>query len=275
MLKQILSAHIFTRVIAQASQLKLLPKPIENAEFGMKILEAATQLDRLTWRLEGEGEWLDFGWGEPVSRHHQLVPTKDLGVYITLVEGRCIVTDVLPGSVAGEEDKVERGDVLTRLMGSSLIGVDSTNKICRLLAKDRGQPISLTVTKAFQPETGELFPPLVPLLKRAGLQVEELQKRYFFTKRGSKRNVAPADDAFNPLEDEEDEYDGVEENEELHGFPCLYLGSVSVGTSGDVDRLGLGIDKVWSMKPFFNLPQVCVSLPCSNVWCHSPVWLLK
>jgi len=130
------------------------------------------------------------------------------------------------------------------LMGSSLIGVDSTSKICRLLAKDRGRPISLSVAKAFQPETGELFPPLVPLLKRAGLQVEELQKRYFFTKRGRKRNVAPADEGFNPLEDEEDAYNGEEENEEVHGLPCLYLGSVSVGTSGDVDRLGLGIDKV-------------------------------
>ena len=244
LLKQLLSSRIFTKVIAQASQLQLLPKLLENPELGLKFLEVATQLDNLTWRLEGEGEWLDFGWGEPVSRHHQLVPTKDLGVYITLVEGRCIVTDVLPGSVAGEEDKVEQGDVLTRLMGSSLIGVDSTNKICQLLAKDRGQPISLTVAKAFQPETGELFPPLVPLLKRTGLQVEELQKTYFFTKRGRKRNVAPADEAFNPLDDEEDEYNGVEENEEVHALPCLYLGSVSVGTSGDMDRLGLGIDKV-------------------------------
>ena len=244
LLKQLLSARIFTKVTAQASQLQLLPKLLENPEIGLKLLEVATRLDKLTWRLDGEGEWLDFGWGEPVTRQHQLVPTKDLGVYITLVEGRCIVTDVLPGSVAGEEDKVERGDVLTRLMGSSLIGVDSTSKICRLLAKDRRQPISLTVAKAFQPETGELFPPLVPLLKRAGLQVEELQKRYFFTKRGRKRNVAPADEGFNPLEDEEDDYNGEEENEEVHGLPCLYLGSVSVGTSGDVDRLGLGIDKV-------------------------------
>ena len=243
-MKQLLSARIFTKVIAQASQLQLLPKLLENPELGLKLLEVATLLDKLTWRLEGESEWLDFGWGEPVTRQHQLVPTKDLGVYITLVEGRCIVTNVLPGSVAGEEDKVERGDVLTRLMGSSLIGVDSTSRICRLLAKDRGRPISLAVAKAFQPETGELFPPLVPLLKRAGLQVEELQKRYFFTKRGRKRNVAAADDGFNPLEDEEDAYNGEEENEEVHGLPCLYLGSVSVGTSGDVDRLGLGIDKV-------------------------------
>ena len=244
LLKQILSERIFTKVLAQASQLQLLPKQLENPEFGLKLLEVATQLDKLTWRLEGEGEWLDFGWGEPVTRQYQLVPTKDLGVYITLVEGRCVVTDVLPGSVAGEEDKVERGDVLTRLMGSSLIGVESTNKICRLLAKDRGRPISLTVAKAFQPETGELFPPLVPLLKRAGLHVEELQKRYFFTKRGRKKQMVPADEAFNPLEDEEDEYDVGEENEEVHGLPCLYLGSVSVGTSGDVDRLGLGINKV-------------------------------
>ena len=53
------------------------------------------------------------------------------------------------------------------------------------------------------------------------------------------------------LEDEEDEYLGEDENDEVHGLPCLYLGSVSVGTSGDVDRLGLGIDKVTfgSSKP--------------------------
>ena len=249
LLRELLSARILTKVIAQASQLQLVPRLLENPDFGLKFLEVATRLDKMTWRFEGEGEWLDFGWGEPVTKQHQLVPTKDLGVYITLVEGRCIVTDVLPGSVAGEEDKVERGDVLIRLMGSSLVGVESTNKICRLLAKDRGRPISLTVAKAFQSETGELFPPLVPLLKRAGLHVEELQRRYFFTKRGRRNGSSTADEAFNPLEDEEDEFEAGDENEEMHGLPCLYLGSVSVGTSGDVDRLGLGIDKVTPSTP--------------------------
>ena len=250
MLKKLLTHRILTKVVAQASHMQCLPNFQESPEFGLKLLEITTRLDKLTWRLEGEGEWLDFGWGEPITRQHQLVPTKDLGVYITLVEGRCIVTDVLPGSVAGEENKVERGDVLTRLMDTSLIGIESTNKICRLLSKDRGRPISLTVAKAFQPESGELFPPLVPLLKRAGLDVEELQRRYFFTNRGRKKGLGPAEEDFNPLEEEDGDYDGGVDNEEVHGLPCLYLGSVSVGPSGDVDRLGLGIDKVEIGEPY-------------------------
>ena len=50
-----------------------------------------------------------------------------------------------------------------------------------------------------------------------------------------------SEEEFNPLEEE-----GEEWGEEVQGggFPCLYLGSVSVGRSGEVDRLGLGIDKV-------------------------------
>lgn len=50
-----------------------------------------------------------------------------------------------------------------------------------------------------------------------------------------------SEEEFNPLEEE-----GEEWGEEVQGggFPCLYLGSVSVGLSGEVDRLGLGIDKV-------------------------------
>ena len=96
----------------------------------------------------------------------------------------------------------------------------------------------------------------MPLLKRAGLDVEELHKRYAFTKRGRVR-CSSSEEEFNPLEEEGEEW--VEEVQG-GGFPCLYLGSVSVGGSGEVDRLGLGIDKV-AWPPCATLPQVVQSGP--------------
>ena len=136
---------------------------------------------------------------------------------------------------------MEAGDVLTHLMATCLVGVESTDAICRLLTAAKGKPLTLGVTKAWDPTTRELFPALVPLLKKVGLDVEELQKRYFLTKRGKMRDNT-IEDSFNPLEDED--ADSLPGDWDGGGLHCLYLGSVAVGQSGHMDRLGLGMDKV-------------------------------
>ena len=155
---------------------------------------------------------------------------------------------------------MEAGDVLTHLMATCLVGVESTDAICRLLTAAKGKPLTLGVTKAWDPTTRELFPALVPLLKKVGLDVEELQKRYFLTKRGKMRDNT-IEDSFNPLEDED--ADSLPGDWEGGGLHCLYLGSVAVGQSGHMDRLGLGMDKVPRRLLLFLLiaPRWCLAIP--------------
>ena len=105
-----------------------------------------------------------------------MVPTSDVGVNVVLVLGWSVVTSVLPGSVAAEDDKVEVGDIVTHINQESVVGASNTDKLLGLISKAKGKPILLTVTKCFDVETRELSSPLLPLIKAAGIDVEDLQR---------------------------------------------------------------------------------------------------
>jgi len=114
-----------------------------------------------------------------------------------------------------------------------------------------------------QYNTQGTLPPTVPLLKKAGINVEELQRRYFFTKRGKRLEVRAGTEDFDPMEDEdgcsglEEVGDGREETCLETGIACVYLGSVSVGIHGDITHsLGMAMDKVLSH------PQPSAGQPC-------------
>ena len=83
---------------------------------------------------------------------------------------------VQPGSVAAEDDKVEVGDVVTHINQESVVGASNTDKLLGLISKAKGKPILLTVTKCFDLETRELSSALLPLIKSAGIDVEDLQR---------------------------------------------------------------------------------------------------
>ena len=53
---------------------------------------------------------------------------------------RCVVTRVEEGGVAGEEGRVEVGDVLTKLMETSLIGVDRYQTKHRISHRNHQEP---------------------------------------------------------------------------------------------------------------------------------------
>ena len=214
---------------------------------GRAALSLARTVDSHTWDYLQLNNWcwLDVSWSLPIEETHELVPSADLGVYITLVDGRPVVTNVQAGSVAAEDDKIEVGDVITHINNESVVGMNNTDKICRLLNKGKGKPVTIKVTKSFQPKTQELYPPLIRLMKSINLNIEELQRKYFFTKRGNSLGKRLQDtDDFNPLDDEEDGYDSIRP-----GYTCLYLGSVNVGNCGDVDRIEFGMKKVMTLSP--------------------------
>ena len=248
LLKHILDLGLLTKVIGVITTLGMYPSStlLGTPAGSQAILAMARSVDNHTWTDMDLRNlcWLDTTWKLPLEERHELVPTTDLGVYITLVEGKPVVTSVQVGSVAAEDDKVEVGDVITHINDESVLGMNSTDKICRLLNKGKGKPISIKVTKSFEPASQEIFPPLVPLLKRINIDVEELQRKYFFTKRGRNTKKANDDEDFNPLDDDEDEMQSSRP-----GYCCLYLGSVNVGSCGDVDKIEFGMKKVMSSSP--------------------------
>ena len=156
--------------------------------------------------------------------------------------------------------------MITHINGVSLIGETSTDKMLSLISKGRRKPISMTVTKCFNAKLERLYPPIVPLLKSVGLDVDEiyrlpfasvstldphkgpfLYRRNYLTKRGAKHKLSQTTDAedYNPLDDSDDE-----DNAKLRtGHSCLYIGSVNVGNSGDFDRIEFGINRVLSVLP--------------------------
>ena len=212
LLKHILDLGILTKVIGVITTLGMYPPStlLGTPSGSQATLSLARSVDRHSWTGLDLTNWcwLDMTWTLPVEESHELVPASDLGVYITLVEGKPVVTSVQAGSVAAEDDKVEVGDVITHINDECVMGMNSTDKICRLLNKGKGKPITIKVTKSFDPASQEIFPPLVPLLKKINIDVEELQRKYFFTKRGKcvKKKADDDDDEFNPLDDDDDNH---------------------------------------------------------------------
>ena len=69
--------------------------------------------------------------------------------------------------------------MITHINGVSLIGETNTDKMLSLISKGRRKPISMTVTKCFNAKLERLYPPIVPLLKSVGLDVDEIYRLPF------------------------------------------------------------------------------------------------
>ena len=165
--KHLLDCGLVSRVLAMAVE--------EVREEDSRL---AGLLDTNTWQELSlqSSVWLDHTWDLPNQEVLEFVPSLDLGVHVILVQGWSVVTLVQPGSVAAEDDKVEVGDVVTHINQESVVGASNTDKLLGLISKAKGKPILLTVTKCFDVETRELSSPLLPLIKAAGIDVEDLQR---------------------------------------------------------------------------------------------------
>lgn len=52
--------------------------------------------------------FLDETWRLPIVKQYQLVPSKDLGVKVSYVKNRAIVTDIDPGGLGADEVQYSR-----------------------------------------------------------------------------------------------------------------------------------------------------------------------
>ncbi|KAK8720511.1 hypothetical protein OTU49_013267 [Cherax quadricarinatus] len=113
-------------------------------------------------------------------------------------------------------NKIEVGDVIDEAFGICINGW-RRGRVSSLLRQKRGLPVSLKIIKGHY-DNGCVYPGVVPLLQRLHLDVESLQEQF--------REVALAENQETSLI-----------NTQLGGQTVQYLGSVSVGGSGDVSQI--------------------------------------
>ncbi|XP_066949870.1 uncharacterized protein [Macrobrachium rosenbergii] len=184
---------------------------------GEIFLSLLYQCSHLNFDMKIENaSFLDETWQLPIYEEYELVPCMDLGVYLGHVSGRAVVVRVEDGSVAAEDNKIEVGDVIDEVFGICINGW-RRGRVTSLLRQKKGLPVSLKVIKGHYPN-GSVFPGVVPLLRRLHLDIESLQEQY--------REAAL-------LESQETSLS----TSHIGGQTVYYLGSVSVGSCGDVSQI--------------------------------------
>ncbi|CAL4149333.1 unnamed protein product, partial [Meganyctiphanes norvegica] len=189
---------------------------VGNEILGEILLSLLYQLGRLNFDLNvRNSSFLEETWQLPLYVEYELVPCLDLGICLGHVSGRSVVIRVEEGSVAGEDNKIEIGDVIHEAFGVCIHGWRK-GKVTALLRQNRGLPVSLKVIKGHY-SNGCIFPGVVPLLRRLQLDVDELQEQFKAALKSDNQDIKPL----------------------LHigGQSVNYLGSVSVGNCGDVSRI--------------------------------------
>ncbi|XP_054288917.1 uncharacterized protein LOC129004374 isoform X2 [Macrosteles quadrilineatus] len=170
--------HIPFQLLLRTSQFKHLygRESVLGSEILSQVLLSVLLLPcRLRFSLDSDNaRFLDESWELPTSRQLTFVPASQLGLSLTFIEGKAIAVEVLPDSVASEDDQIEVGDVLDELNGV-VISTGHQGCLIQVLRKNAGHPITAYVVKARHGEG--LYGPLVPLLRRAGLSPNQLLKK--------------------------------------------------------------------------------------------------
>ena len=91
---------------------------------------------------------------------------------ICAVKGWIIVSKVKSYSVAGENGRVEKGDIITDIANTNTFNM-APDTVADLVRKGARRPMRLCVVKANK--NGRVFMPMVPLLKEAGISALELE----------------------------------------------------------------------------------------------------
>ncbi|KAK4315080.1 hypothetical protein Pmani_013674 [Petrolisthes manimaculis] len=189
---------------------------IGNEILGEIFLSLLYQCSHINFELQlDNASFLDDTWQLPGYHEYELVPCMDLGVYLGHVSGRAVVVRVEEGSVAAEDNKIEVGDIITEMFGTCIHGW-RRGRVSSLLRQKRGLPITLRVIKGHD-STGLVFPGVVPLLRRLQVDVTQLQEKY--------QGEALAETTETPLIGS------------IGGQSVEYLGSLSVGETGDVTHI--------------------------------------
>ncbi|XP_040563920.1 uncharacterized protein [Lepeophtheirus salmonis] len=180
--------------------------------------------------------FLDQTWFMPYYIIYELVPCRDLGLLIHVVKGRSIVVEVHKGSVAGEDGKVEVGDVIESVNGIPTIDLSSYEVATLIKKQSNGgrRPHVIGVIKGRADYKGTIYSPLIPLWEETGLKTSEVVSKWI---------------EGNDLYSDDEEFGLLNGScNHLSGFKIEYLGSVKVGSTGDTSILDSAIDRVQSQE---------------------------
>lgn len=190
---------------------------------GEIFLSVLLQCSRLQLKLcLYNASFLDDTWLLPQYMKLEFVPCKVLGICACFVSGKAVIVGIKSNSVAAEDDKIEVGDILDELNGIH-ITTSKQGKLSSIMRKASGQPVVMNIIKAHLPVTGDLFPPVIGLLRQAQIDPDELRLQYSDRPKQAPRDVSekmnrvPA--AARP------------------GFDVTYVGSIDTGNYGDAKQI--------------------------------------
>ncbi|XP_075224755.1 uncharacterized protein LOC142326280 isoform X2 [Lycorma delicatula] len=212
--------HIPVQTLLNSGECKgiYIKRSILGDEILSQILfSVLMSVSRLQFNLELENaRFLDDTWVLPNTKRLELVPCKELGVTVLFVQGKALAHEILPNSVAAEDDHIEIGDILDELNGYCITN-QVQGMLTNIMKKNAGLPVSVYIIKARWNDS--IFPPLVPLLMEAGLDPVVLQAKFA----------------------QNDQYKAAIKND-MSQLTITYIGNTSTGSNGDVKQIRGAID---------------------------------
>lgn len=219
------------------------------AEIFMSLLYA---VDKISFHLTlRNATFLDTTWHLGLYKSFEFVPCETLGISVGFAAGIPVVTGVDEGSVAGEDDKIQPGDVLDDLYGEPLKG-RKRGTISTLLEHFKGMPVYLSVVKSYQAD-GTAYGPVSELL--SGLRLAQPPR--------IEHRPEPSLSSPDLFADSLDGSSGMPVNtpQESATYKAVYLGKTYVGNAGRVLEIDQSID------------EVCFKDTDGHATSRIPVWL--
>lgn len=214
--------HIPILTLAQNVSIRMLYNPNEGIlgdEILVQILlSVLLQYSKFTFKLDvTNSSFLDLSWILPKVVTMELVPCKFVGISVSFCNEKAVIVNVDSNSVAAEDGNIDTGDVLDELNGMHL-SLSSRGKLNKIRNKYLRKPVSLKVIKVRYTDKGDLYPPLIPLLKLVKIDPDTLRDNFSMKMKNSIKNVTTSS-----------------------GYPVTYVGFVSTGSTGDVKEIDRAI----------------------------------
>lgn len=240
--------EILTRIPTLATEFYNLESILGDDILREILLSVLLQCSKFNFKLNlRNAAFLDDTWQMPSCVALELVPCKSLGISVCFTKEKALIVNVDEKSVAAEDNKIEIGDVLDEI-NENVINGDSKGKLRKMMRKASGQPIILHIIKYRIKKSGQLYEPIVHLIKNSGIESMK-----------SLIQISQLDQTETIKRDQTSKL----KNKTLNsGFSVKYCGSVHVGIEGDVKQIEKAI---WRLLKSGEIKQVPVRFECLEI----------
>lgn len=237
--------EILTRISSLATEFYNLKSILGDDILREILLSVLLQCSKFNFKLNlRKATFLDDTWQMPSCVALELVPCKSLGISVCFTKEKALIINVDEKSVAAEDNKIEIGDVLDEI-NENVINGDSKGKLRKIMRKASGQPITLHIIKYRTKKSGELYEPIVHLIKSSGIE-----------RMKSLIQISQAETI------KKDQISKLKNKTLSSGFSVKYCGSVHVGTEGDVKQIEKAIRRLLKSG---EIKQVPVKFECLEI----------